>query len=109
MVCGAFHISKDRDGNPQGDDAYFINGEKQTIGVADGVGGWSHKGIDAGEYARKLMSHAANAVQNLAAVGSDINPKQVLTEAYSKTLEDGSSTACILTLKHNVSLRFLVG
>ncbi|WRX12709.1 hypothetical protein QQP08_005196 [Theobroma cacao] len=33
-----------------------------NFGVADGVGGWAAKGVDAGEYARQLMANAIIAV-----------------------------------------------
>ncbi|XP_059662196.1 probable protein phosphatase 2C 80 isoform X2 [Cornus florida] len=99
MVCGAFYIPKEKSRTPQGDDAHFICEESQTIGVADGVGGWWKSGVDAGEYARQLITNCVNAIQNKAR--SDVDPRKVLDEAYSKTNVKGSSTACILTLKDN--------
>ncbi|XP_073131791.1 probable protein phosphatase 2C 80 isoform X4 [Henckelia pumila] len=103
MVCGAFYIPKERASNPRGDDAHFLFEEKQTIGVADGVGGWSEKGVDAGEYARKLMSNFFVVLGNYPTVESNhnLNLKRILNEAYSKTKVPGSSTACILTLKNH--------
>ncbi|CAL2228079.1 unnamed protein product [Prunus armeniaca] len=44
-------------GKPLGEDAHFICHDAQTIGVADGVGSWARKGVNAGEYARGLMNH----------------------------------------------------
>mmetsp|Transcript_48048 Transcript_48048/g.75027 ORF Transcript_48048/g.75027 Transcript_48048/m.75027 type:complete len:217 (-) Transcript_48048:685-1335(-) len=51
---------------PRGEDAYFTlpgpeakGSEVQAAGVADGVGGWSDIGVDAGEYSRALMKHAS--------------------------------------------------
>ncbi len=35
----------------------------KQVGVADGVGGWARHGIDAGEYARQLMSNAWDALE----------------------------------------------
>ncbi|XP_073284898.1 probable protein phosphatase 2C 80 isoform X2 [Primulina huaijiensis] len=103
MVCGAFYIPKERGSNPRGDDAHFIFEEKQTIGVADGVGSWSEKGVDAGEYARKLMSNFFVVLGNYPIEESNhnFNLKHILNEAYLKTKVPGSSTACILTLKNN--------
>ncbi|KAI7988844.1 putative protein phosphatase 2C 80 [Camellia lanceoleosa] len=43
MVSGAYYIPKSKKLNPLGEDAYFICDEKQTIGVADGIGGWAKK------------------------------------------------------------------
>lgn len=78
-------------GTLQGDDAHFICAEKKTVGVADGVGGWSKHGIDAGEYARQLMSNAEYAVVN-GEPNSKVDPRKVLDAAYSKTKVKGSST-----------------
>ena len=65
MSFGSHYTPKDKAGNPQsqGDDAHFIFAEKNTIGVADGVGGWARYGIDAGKYARQQMSNVVTAVQ----------------------------------------------
>ncbi|XP_068337719.1 probable protein phosphatase 2C 55 [Pyrus communis] len=107
MVCGSVYLAKD---NKLGEDAHFICPERQTIGVADGVGGWANKGIDAGEYARKLMNNAFIAVHNPNNINEQkgkrkaadmigaVDPRKVLQEAYAKTKEKGSSTACILSL-----------
>ncbi|KAF7149598.1 hypothetical protein RHSIM_Rhsim02G0246600 [Rhododendron simsii] len=102
MVCGAFYISKAKESKPQGDDAHFICAEKQTVGVADGVGGWSKSGVDAGQYARGLMANCVKAIENVEK--SEVDPRWVLDEAYRNTNVEGSSTACILTLKNNVSV-----
>ncbi|PHT60083.1 hypothetical protein CQW23_02446 [Capsicum baccatum] len=72
---------------------------KQTIGVADGVGGWAKKGIDSSEYSRELMKNAEFAIRNNKS--SSIDLMKVLSEAYSKTKAKGSSTACILTLAND--------
>lgn len=53
--CYLPHPDKEETG---GEDAHFIYDE-QAIGVADGVGGWADLGIDAGQYARELMSNYA--------------------------------------------------
>ncbi|KAF3652874.1 hypothetical protein T459_03125 [Capsicum annuum] len=55
MVAGSFYIPKVNDEKPLGEDASFICVKEQTIGVADGVGGWAKKGIDSGVYSRELM------------------------------------------------------
>ncbi|KAM1014360.1 hypothetical protein TB2_044185 [Malus domestica] len=107
MVCGSVYLPKD---NKLGEDAHFICPDKQTIGVADGVGGWAKKGIDAGRYARELMNNSFIAVHNpnninvqkrkrkVADMIGAVDPRKVLQETYSKTKEKGSSTACILSL-----------
>ncbi|CAK9179238.1 unnamed protein product [Ilex paraguariensis] len=97
MIAGAFYIPKDSKLKPLGEDAHFICAEEQTIGVADGVGGWARKGVDAGEYARKLLANAVYAVEDQPEGSVDL--KKVLNEAFLNTEARGSSTACILTLK----------
>jgi serine/threonine protein phosphatase PrpC len=42
---------------PRGEDAYFIV-DGRAFGVADGVGSWSAKNIDAGMFSRELMLRA---------------------------------------------------
>ncbi|KAF9689221.1 hypothetical protein SADUNF_Sadunf01G0069000 [Salix dunnii] len=91
--------------------ALTVKGEEQstathgdkTIGVTDGVSGWSKHGVDAGEYARQLMSNAEYAAVN-GDPNSKLDPRKVLNGAYSKTKVQGSSTVCILTLdQHEVT------
>ncbi|KAJ7981851.1 Protein phosphatase 2C family protein [Quillaja saponaria] len=97
MVLGSHYFPKYNLKKPFGEDAHFICPEKQTLGVADGVGAWAKKGIDGGEYARQLMANSLAAVHNQPT--GAVDPKRVLTEGYLNTKEQGSSTACILTLK----------
>lgn len=79
-----------------GEDAHFICEDKGVIGVADGVGGWADVGIDAGEYARRLMSNSVSAIQEDAE--GPVDPAKVLEKAHSSTKVMGSSTACIIAL-----------
>lgn len=98
---GSFYVPKDNNSKPRGDDAHFILPTEQIIGLFDGVGGWSKKGVDAGEYARELMTHCILAIQD--APNGNVDPKSVLSKAYSHTLVEGSSTACIISFSGNVS------
>ncbi|CAN6482216.1 unnamed protein product [Victoria cruziana] len=79
-----------------GEDAHFICVDEQAIGVADGVGGWADVGIDAGQYAKELMSHSVVAIQQ--EPKGSIDPARVLEKAHSSTKARGSSTACIVAL-----------
>ena len=83
-----------------GEDAYFICPDKQVIGVADGVGAWADMGVDAGEYARRLMSESLIAALE-EPIGC-VDTARVLKKAHSKTTCRGSSTACILALSDYV-------
>ncbi|XP_020097393.1 probable protein phosphatase 2C 55 [Ananas comosus] len=90
--CYLPHPDKEETG---GEDAHFICDE-QAIGVADGVGGWADLGVDAGQYARELMSHSLVAIQE--EPKGSIDPVRVLEKAYMSTKAKGSSTACIIAL-----------
>ncbi|XP_058081882.1 probable protein phosphatase 2C 55 isoform X2 [Magnolia sinica] len=91
--CYLPHPDKEETG---GEDAHFICIDEQAIGVADGVGGWADLGIDSGQYARELMSHSVNAIQE--EPKGSIDPARVLEKAYLSTKSKGSSTACIVAL-----------
>ncbi|PIN12199.1 Serine/threonine protein phosphatase [Handroanthus impetiginosus] len=91
--CYLPHPDKEETG---GEDAHFICEGKHAIGVADGVGGWADLGVDAGKYARELMSNSVNAIQE--EPRGSIDPARVLEKAYTRTKVKGSSTACIIAL-----------
>ncbi|KAG5245613.1 protein phosphatase [Salix suchowensis] len=92
--CYLPHPDKEETG---GEDAHFICEDEQAIGVADGVGGWADVGVNAGEFSRELMSHSVSAIQE--EPNGSIDPARVLEKAHAKTKAQGSSTACIITLK----------
>lgn len=73
--------------------------DEQVIGVADGVGGWADVGVNAGLYARELMSHAVEAIKQ---GPDDVDPYVVLEKAHAATNAMGSSTAVIIALKNQV-------
>ncbi|CAH9094735.1 unnamed protein product [Cuscuta epithymum] len=91
--CYLPHPDKVRTG---GEDAHFICEDEMAIGVADGVGGWADVGIDAGEFARQLMSYSVDVLRH--EPKDSISPTRVLKKAHSKTNAQGSSTACIIVL-----------
>jgi len=88
------------DGKPQGEDAQFIRADDSWLvcGIADGVGGWSAEGIDAGAYARALMQHAWEASSH-----ADLrhDPRALLHHAH-QSIDigiQGSCTACIVVFE----------
>uniref|UniRef100_A0A5B6ZW02 Protein phosphatase n=1 Tax=Davidia involucrata TaxID=16924 RepID=A0A5B6ZW02_DAVIN len=95
--CYLPHPDKEETG---GEDAHFICVGEQAIGVADGVGGWADVGVNAGEYARELMSNSVTAIQD--EPKGSVDPARVLEKAYSITKAKGSSTACIIALTDQV-------
>ncbi|PHT36564.1 hypothetical protein CQW23_24264 [Capsicum baccatum] len=66
MVAASLYLPKENPTKPLGEDAPFIHELNQTIGVADGVGGWIKEEIDAGIYARELMNNSL--------IATDIEP-----------------------------------
>ncbi|PSR99712.1 Protein like [Actinidia chinensis var. chinensis] len=91
--CYLPHPDKEETG---GEDAHFICADEQAIGVADGVGGWADLGVDAGKFARELMSNSVDAIQD--EPNGAIDPARVLEKAHLSTKAKGSSTACIIAL-----------
>ncbi|KAL3632530.1 hypothetical protein CASFOL_025514 [Castilleja foliolosa] len=100
MNADSFYLPKENPSKPLGEDAHFISLDSHVIGVADGVGGWARKGIDAGEYARELMKNASDIVKGQ--TPGNVDPKQVLQASFLKTESPGSSTACVLSLAGNL-------
>ncbi|KAF5193763.1 Udp-glycosyltransferase 72e3 [Thalictrum thalictroides] len=91
--CYLPHPDKEETG---GEDAHFICVDQQAVGVADGVGGWADVGVNAGLFARELISHSVNAIQD--EPKGSVDPARVLEKAHSCTKAKGSSTACIIAL-----------
>ncbi|KAJ4974088.1 hypothetical protein NE237_007262 [Protea cynaroides] len=101
---GYFYLPKENGLTPKGDDSHFICEEDDVFGIADGVGSWAKKGIDAGKYARELMTNCIMAVQY--EPKGFIHPLSILEKAYSNTKAEGSSTACIVALTNDNCLHF---
>ncbi|KAL8041356.1 hypothetical protein ABFX02_10G159900 [Erythranthe guttata] len=107
MIAESCYIPKENKDKPAGEDAHFFCESAQVIGVADGVGGWASRGIDAGEYARELMKNAEYEVKDYCPI--DVEPKEVLRQAFLNTAAEGSSTACIISLAGNILTAANVG
>ncbi|KAK4840368.1 hypothetical protein QYF36_007087 [Acer negundo] len=92
MIMGSFYLPKrTRKSRRCGQDAHFLCREKQTLGVADGVGGWLKKGIDSGKYSRELLKNYVAAL-DLESRGS-VNLRRVLEEAFCMTKSE-ETTKC---------------
>ncbi|KAL1140538.1 hypothetical protein AAG570_000468 [Ranatra chinensis] len=79
-----------------GDDAWFSAKFRSTdvLGVADGVGGWRHYGIDPGEFSTFLMRTCERLVTTGRFTGSE--PAGLLARR--------SSTACVIVLNRETSI-----
>ncbi|GJN21653.1 hypothetical protein PR202_gb09151 [Eleusine coracana subsp. coracana] len=82
-----------------GEDAHFTLPDAGVIGVADGVGSYRHKGVDASAFARALMKNAQAEAE--LATTKPICPHTLLRTAYdaaARSRTPGASTAVILAL-----------
>ncbi|CAL5056996.1 unnamed protein product [Urochloa decumbens] len=88
------------------EDAFFCHPAAGVIAVADGVGGYRKRGVDAGAFARALIASAfAEARRAFAAEGSGapvpVCPYALLRgahEAAARSLAPGASTAAVVSL-----------
>ncbi|CAL5020743.1 unnamed protein product [Urochloa decumbens] len=83
-----------------GEDAHFGNAYAGVVGVADGVGSYRGRGVDASAFARGLMS-SAHAEVVTAAPGTQFCPRTLLERAHHATAAAGTpaaSTAVIVSL-----------
>ncbi|GLG98465.1 Phosphatase PTC7-like protein [Gryllus bimaculatus] len=92
-----------------GDDAWFMAKYKSAdvIGVADGVGGWRHYGIDPGEFSSFLMRTCERLVSSGRFASTE--PARLLARSYRELLENkqpilGSSTACVIILNRETNM-----
>ncbi|XP_043697727.1 probable protein phosphatase 2C BIPP2C1 [Telopea speciosissima] len=75
-----------------GEDAFFVT--HNWLGVADGVGQWSLKGINAGLYARELMEGCAKMVSEFQ--GAQLmKPEEILIQSAAEARSFGSSTVLV--------------
>lgn len=82
------------------EDAHFMHAETGVVGVADGVGGYRKRGVDAGAFAHGLMRSAFLEVIS-AAPGTPVCPLTLLEPAHQATVASrasAASTAAILSL-----------
>ncbi|KAF7828829.1 putative protein phosphatase 2C 80 [Senna tora] len=96
LVSGSCYLPHPDKEETGGEDAHFICADEHAIGVADGVGGWADVGVNAGLFARELMSNSVRAIQE--EPQGSFDPMRVLEKAHSGTKAKGSSTACIIGL-----------
>lgn len=76
-----------------------------TLCVADGVGEWREKGVDAGLYSRQLVREIVRILQ--AHEGNQVDPKRVLDQASVELQKSdllGSSTVTLLMFDHHNSV-----
>ncbi|EDW98253.1 protein phosphatase PTC7 homolog fig [Drosophila yakuba] len=86
-----------------GEDSWFVSSTPlaEVMGVADGVGGWRDVGVDAGRFAKELMTCCSGQTQRSGFDGRSarnllIAGFQELTHREQPVV--GSSTACLATM-----------
>jgi len=91
---------------PKGEDAFFKVGGR-AFGVADGVGSWSTKNVDAGKFSRELMVRAKLFLEE---DPSRRDPVQamVFAEKFAK-VHMGSCTFCTVALEDNALKSAVLG
>ncbi|GAA5949824.1 hypothetical protein JCM3765_007706 [Sporobolomyces pararoseus] len=97
-----------------GEDAYFLRSD--SLGVADGVGGWSgHAGANPARWARKFMHHCSAELARYENIDDEmflqyyqVDPVEVMQRAFEKCLREskdegiiGSSTALLAVLRND--------
>mmetsp|Transcript_7917 Transcript_7917/g.14774 ORF Transcript_7917/g.14774 Transcript_7917/m.14774 type:complete len:347 (+) Transcript_7917:27-1067(+) len=97
--CGSYSIPHPQKQEKGGEDAHFYcsgRANSLTMGVADGVSGWSADGVDPALYAQELSHHGEVAAKNSSIFEDD--PFNILDYAHSNSLALGSSTFTIANL-----------
>eukprot|EP00004_Rigifila_ramosa_P002041 TRINITY_DN12078_c0_g1_i2.p1 TRINITY_DN12078_c0_g1~~TRINITY_DN12078_c0_g1_i2.p1 ORF type:complete len:414 (-),score=81.80 TRINITY_DN12078_c0_g1_i2:20-1201(-) len=107
--CNIPHPKKHKTG---GEDAWMMaynrteGDQVYVVGVADGVGEWASKGVDAAEFSKTLMKHAQQAFEASPSRAASEGPRAVLQQAWDAVAPRvsngslvGSSTACLVTVQ----------
>ncbi|MQM14202.1 hypothetical protein Taro_047130 [Colocasia esculenta] len=94
LDLGSFYVAKEGV-HPRGEDAHFLNRALNAFGVADGVGGWTAHGIDAGMFSRQLMSLCEVELVEASCRRTSLLLEGLLERALARTTARGTSTACI--------------
>ncbi|KAF8455669.1 phosphatase 2C-like domain-containing protein [Terfezia claveryi] len=108
-VGGARNYEERKKARPDtGQDAFFVSriggSGGVAMGVADGVGGYSHYGIDSADFSHTLCENMALLAHNYTKPGGNLHPRTLLHNGYQLLLElkdvkGGASTACVGTIR----------
>jgi len=107
LQVGTYGIPHDDKRQKGGEDAFFISNDLKTIGVFDGVGGWSNVGVDPREYSLSLAFYCKQAADEEKSLA---HPLEILRYGYDSSKHImGSSTACIVNITGNQFLSANLG
>jgi protein phosphatase PTC7 len=79
-------------------DAYFIDPNLKSFGLADGVGSWKRMGINPKAFSDELVNHCHRRLMAWPDTLQAETLREVLADAYSTTVSYGSSTIVLGTL-----------
>lgn len=86
-----------------GEDAVFTS--SRILVVADGVGGWSEKGIDPSKYPKNLVKNIEINFKEKTPL-YEANPFDLLCDSVGMTHDEGSTTCCVITLDEKKPLLY---
>ncbi len=105
LSMGVANVPRDDKVSDGGDDAWFLtNSVFNAVGVADGVGAWRSKGINAGECARELMTLCRNFYAD--SYGQE-TPFNCLETVIPRLREQGSTTVLVARLSNDTDTPIL--
>ena len=106
LTMGVANRPRDDKISDGGDDAWFLtNSVFNAVGVADGVGAWRSKGINAGDCSRELMSLCRDYYGDSYNFGSV--PQTCLETVIPRLRAEGSTTVLVAKLSEDTDLPIL--
>ena len=97
FAAGASMLPHPEKADRGGEDGFFIAPSGRALGIADGVGGWADVDVNAGLYARGLMSIACEAAEEALLAGCSgsgnggdaivLSAQDLLETAHLKTMD----------------------
>ncbi|MQL85999.1 hypothetical protein Taro_018517 [Colocasia esculenta] len=111
LQMGSAYIPKEEGVHPMGEDAHFMSPATNAFGVADGVGSWTRRGVDAGVFSRQLMGLCKAELEARPFSGSTTASwlQGVLERALLRTTARGSSTALLAAVEGRLLRAVCVG
>lgn len=81
-----------------GEDAFFASWSLSAFGLADGVGGWVDRGVDAGKFSRALLRHVHKRMRSRSAALQRVDLPGVASEAFQAVRQESFKGSCTLLL-----------
>jgi len=81
-----------------GEDAFFASLSLSAFGLADGVGGWADRGVDAGQFSRALLRHVHERMRTRSTGLQRVDLPSVASEAFEAVRQEPFQGSCTLLL-----------